>query len=133
MIDRSLGRLGLSSLPGGQAPFDPSATFWRIFGEVTLLYRVRNRHWRTTGRVDRSTSYVRRTSCPCWCNAWLYWHVSSVDLQDATNAKKKLLGSFLPTAEVEDDPWWLGSRLILRTVNLFIHFHSWKIRRSVLI
>jgi hypothetical protein len=27
MIDRSLGRLGLSSLPGGQAPFDPSATF----------------------------------------------------------------------------------------------------------
>jgi hypothetical protein len=49
----------------------------------------------------------------------LYWHVSSVALHRMPQTPKNYWDLFLPTTEVEDDQWWLGSWLILRTVNLF--------------
>jgi hypothetical protein len=63
-------------------------------------------------------SYVRRTSCPVRAGGTY----PALLLQDATNTKKKYRDLFLPTTEVEDDQWWLGSGLILRTVLYSLSF-----------
>ena len=87
-----------------------------------LLCRVRDRHWRTT---DRSMSYVRRTSCPVRAGVMLVYtgtYPASL-FTGCHKRKKKYRDLFLPTTEVEDDQWWLGSGSILRTVQP-VRFHS---------